>query len=253
MDLEKILFLDIETAPQTETFAQLDPTLQHLWEDKIEQMKNRTPERYSAEDTGETKYQEAGIFAEFGRIVCISVGIIYTKDGEYHLREKSFYDEDESSLLKNFATLLNKNYSKPDTYLCGHNSKEFDFPFIARRMLINGIKLPEILNVSNKKPWECRFLDTMDLWKFGDYKHFTTLKLLCAIFGIPTPKNDIDGSQVASVFYEEKNPERIAIYCEKDVLATVQVFLKMNSMQTIKEENIESVSGFNPQAVEKYK
>lgn len=253
MDIEKILFLDIETVPQTESFNQLDPTLQHLWEDKVDQMKKRTPERYSEEDNGETKYQEAGIFAEFGRIVCISVGIIYKKEEIFHLREKSFYGDNEVLILTQFADLLNRNYAKPDTYICGHNSKEFDFPFIARRMLINGIKLPNILDISNKKPWENRFLDTMDLWKFGDYKHFTTLKLLCAIFGIPTPKNDIDGSQVANVFYNEKNSERIAIYCEKDVLATVQVYLKMNGMETINPENIESASGFSPEAIEKYK
>lgn len=237
--IQKILFLDIETVPITASYSELDPTLAHLWDEKAEQMKKRIPERYDQESNGESMFHEAGIFAEFGRVVCISVGIIY-KDGEnLHLREKSFYGEDEKKILTEFADLLNKHYQGSDCYLCGHNSKEFDFPFIARRMLVHSIPLPEILNVSGKKPWECRFLDTMEMWKFGDYKHFTSLKLLCALFGIPTPKDDIDGSQVAGVFYNEKDYNRIAKYCEKDVLATAQVYLRMNGMETIKKENVE--------------
>jgi len=241
MQLEKILFLDIETAPQTESYSTMNETLAHLWEEKIEQMKNRLPERYPEECTAESKYQEAGIFAEFGRIVCISVGYIYYKDNQKHLREKSFYGTDEHQILIDFANLLNKAYADRYSYLCGHNSKEFDFPFIARRMLIHRIPLPEILNIANKKPWECQFLDTMDLWKFGDYKHYTSLKLLCAVFNIPTPKDDIDGSEVAGVFYEEKDYDRIAIYCEKDVLATVQVYLCMNGSEPIDAKNVEHV------------
>lgn len=235
-DLQRILFLDIETAPLTATYDEMDATLAHLWDEKTEQMKRRAPERYDEECSGESMFHEAGIFAEFGRIVCISVGFIHKGT---HLKEKSFYGTDEKRLLCEFADLLNGHYSDYGAYLCGHNAKEFDLPFIARRMLVHGIPLPEILNVAGKKPWECRFLDTMDLWKFGDYKHFTSLKLLCAIFGIPTPKDDIDGSQVASVFYDEKDYDRIAKYCEKDVLATAQVYLRMNGMETIKEENVE--------------
>ncbi|MCQ2216952.1 MAG: 3'-5' exonuclease [Paludibacteraceae bacterium] len=245
-NIKKILFLDIETAPLTASYAELDPVLAHLWDEKTEQMKKRAPERYDEGCSGETMFQEAGIFAEFGRVVCISVGIIYEVGNELHLKEKSFYGEDEKKLLTEFADLLNRHYNvvnaykdEENNYLCGHNSKEFDFPFIARRMLVHGIHLPEILNVGGKKPWECRFLDTMEMWKFGDYKHFTSLKLLCAIFGIPTPKDDIDGSQVAGVFYNEKDCDRIAKYCEKDVLATARVYLRMNGMESIKDENVE--------------
>lgn len=234
----KILFLDIETAPLTATLSEMDPTLAKLWNEKTEQMKSRAPERYGEDCTGETVFQEAGIFAEFGRIVCISVGFIAGESENMVLREKSFYGTDEKKLLSDFAALLNGYYQDANSYLCGHNSKEFDFPFIARRMLINGIALPNILNVAGKKPWETRFLDTMDMWKFGDYKHYTSLKLLCAIFGIPTPKDDIDGSQVANVYYNEKDYDRIAKYCEKDVLATVQVYLRMNGQETIKEGNV---------------
>lgn len=232
-ELNKILFFDIETAPQTATLAEMDPTLAHLWNDKVEQMKQRVPERYGDDCTGESKFQEAGIFAEFGRVVCISVGFIYEVDGVRHFKEKSFFGEDEHRILLDFASLLDKAYSSPCHYLCGHNSKEFDLPFVARRMLIHDIKLPDILNVAGKKPWEVRSLDTMEMWKFGDYKHFTSLKLLCAVFGIPTPKDDIDGSQVASVFYDDKDAQRIAVYCEKDVLATAQVYLRMVGEPTI--------------------
>lgn len=235
IDINKILFLDVETAPLKATYSELDPNLAQLWDEKTELMRKRAPERYGEECTGESMFHEAGIFAEFGRIVCISVGLIRGP----HLREKSFYGEDEKRLLTDFAALLNNYYSDYSSYLCGHNSKEFDIPFIARRMLVHGIPLPDILNVAGKKPWECRFIDTMDLWKFGDYKHFTSLKLLCAVFGIPTPKDDIDGSQVAGVFYNDKDYDRIAKYCEKDVLATVQVYLRMNGLETIKEENVE--------------
>lgn len=238
-ELNKILFFDIETAPQTATLAELDPILAHLWEDKVEQMKQRVPERYSADCTGESKFQEAGIFAEFGRVVCISVGYVRETDGVRHFKEKSFYGEDEKQILLDFASLLDKAYASPSHFLCGHNSKEFDLPFVARRMLIHGIKLPDVLNVAGKKPWEVRSLDTMEMWKFGDYKHFTSLKLLCAVFGIPTPKDDIDGSQVASVFYDEKDAKRIAVYCEKDVLATAQVYLRMVGETVIAPENVE--------------
>lgn len=226
-DLKNILFLDIETAPMTATLSELDPALAHLWEEKVEQMRRRVPERYTEDSTAESMYHEAGIFAEFGRVVCISVGFAYEEEGTLLFREKSFYGEDERQLLLDFADLLNHTYQTPSHYLCGHNAKEFDFPFIARRMLIHGIQLPEILNVAGRKPWEVRLLDTMDMWKFGDYKHYTSLKLLCAVFNIPTPKDDIDGSQVAGVFYEEKNVRRIATYCEKDVFATAQVYLRM--------------------------
>lgn len=242
MKPEKILFLDIETAPQTGSLNEMPEELACLWEEKVELLKKRIPERYPSECTAESRFQEAGIFAEFGRIVCISVGYIYYKNGASFFRVKSFYGEDEKQLLIDFSELIRRFCTDSTTNLCGHNIKEFDIPYMARRILIHGLSLPEILNVAGKKPWECKFLDTLEMWKFGDFKHYTSLKLLCAVFGIPTPKDDIDGSQIATVFYDEKNPERIASYCEKDVIATMQVFMKISGLQPIKEENIERVS-----------
>jgi DNA polymerase elongation subunit (family B) len=158
-----------------------------------------------------------------------------------HFRTKSFKGNDEKLILKDFAELLDKFCTSKEHTLCGHNIKEFDIPYICRRSLIHEITLPSILNISSKKPWEITFIDTLELWKFGDFKSFTSLKLLCAVFGIPTPKDDIDGSQVASVYYKEKNIDRIATYCQKDVIATAQVFLKMKSLPLINQQNIEYI------------
>lgn len=236
---EKILFLDIETVPSNGDFNELPKRLQELWETKVEKTRARMPDRYTEDQSIADIYMsDAAIFAEFGKVVCISVGYIYEVEGEAHFKLKSFYNDDEAVLLNNFASLLN-HWDKPDRTLCGHNIKEFDIPYIARRMLINGIQLPQILNIAGKKPWEVQFLDTLELWKFGDFKNFTSLNLLTAVFDIPTPKDDIDGSMVGKVYYETGDLKRIATYCEKDVLATAQVFLKIKGKDIIQEECIE--------------
>lgn len=236
--LDKILFLDIETVPQTFDYQSLPEEMAHLWEDKFANIKSR----YSEEATPEYAYLNgAGIFAEFGKIVCISVGFIFYKDKEKHFRLKSFVGDDEKKILNDFSAMLDHSFSGYENNLCGHNIKEFDVPYIARRTLVNGLPIPKMLSIAGKKPWEIHFIDTLDLWKFGDYKHYTSLKLLTTIFGIPSPKDDIDGSQVAQVFYEEKNIDRISFYCEKDVLATAQLFLKMNGEELISMENVERV------------
>ena len=228
----QILFLDIETVPSCAGFNDLSPLMQKLWEKKANYLIK------SEEETPSSIYQKAGIYAEFGKIICISAGFFTGNT----FRLKSFYGNDESEILNNFNELLNKSYNTPDKYLCAHNGKEFDYPYIARRMLINGIKLPEILNLAGKKPWEIKHLDTLELWKFGDYKHYTSLELLTTIFNIPTPKDDIDGSMVAEIYYKEKNIKRIAVYCEKDVVAVAQLYLKYKNQELIKDENIISVS-----------
>ena len=239
-DLPKIMFLDIETVPQQANLIDISEDLAHLWEEKYHLIQKRMPEKYSEETTAAEAFaNSAGIYAEFGKIVCISVGFIHFKGLEMHFRTKSFAGDDEKKLLTDFAQLLAKFCTSREHTLCGHNIKEFDIPYICRRMLINGIPLPSILQISGKKPWEIAFIDTLELWKFGDYKNYTSLKLLTAVFGIPTPKDDIDGSQVASVYYNEKNVQRIAVYCQKDVVATAQVFLKMQNIQAFKTENIE--------------
>ena len=242
-DLQKIMFLDIETVPQTSDYSELSSELAHIWEDKYSLLQKRMPEKYRDETTAAEAFNSsAGIYSEFGKIVCISVGFVHFQGVEMHFRTKSFAGDDERLLLIEFTHLIAKFCTTKEHTLCGHNIKEFDIPYICRRMLINGLTLPTIFQIAGKKPWEISFIDTLELWKFGDYKNYSSLKLLTAVFGIPTPKDDIDGSQVASVYYNEKNLKRIATYCQKDVLATAQVFLRMNGFDLIKEDNIEHVS-----------
>jgi len=231
LNLSKVLFLDIETVPQTYNYNDLDDSTKYLWEKK---------NAYHLKDGGspEDIYERAGILAEFGKIVCISVGFATTEGGFQLIRTKSYFGEDEKILLQEFCELLNNHYTYPDQLLCAHNGKEFDFPYICRRLLINGMKIPRILNMAGKKPWEIKHIDTMELWKFGDYKNYTSLELLTHVFDIPTPKDDIDGSQVAAVFYEAKDVERIAKYCEKDVVATIQLLLRYLGDPLVIEENI---------------
>ena len=241
-ELQKIMFLDIETVPQTSDFSELPDDLAHLWEDKFNLIHKRMPEKYSEETTAAEGFNtSAGIYSEFGKIVCISVGFIFFQGETMHFRTKSFSGDDEKLILTEFTELIHKFCTTKEHTLCGHNIKEFDIPYICRRMLINGLKLPTILNISGKKPWEISFIDTLELWKFGDYKNYTALKLLTAVFGIPTPKDDIDGSQVAEVYYKEKNVSRIALYCQKDVVATAQVFLRLNGLELIDNQNIQFI------------
>lgn len=232
LDLKNVLVLDIETVPQFSTYEHLNETWKQLWTHK---MKNYIKDNVTAADT----YERAGIYAEFGKIICISAGAFYIEKDEFKFRLKSFYGDDEKVLLQEFSGMLNKNYYKEEHTICGHNAKEFDFPYIARRCLINGIPIPSILDNSGKKPWEVKLLDTMDLWKFGDYKSYTSLKLLAALFGISSPKDDIDGSQVGNIYWQENNLERIKIYCQKDVVTVAQILLKFKGMELLKEESVD--------------
>jgi DNA polymerase elongation subunit (family B) len=241
-DLTKIMFLDIETVPAKADFSELSVELAHLWEEKYNLIQKRIPEKYSEETSAAQAFaQSAGIYSEFGKIVCISVGFIHYKGPEMFFRTKSFAGDDEVKLLSDFASLLARFCTSREHTLCGHNIKEFDIPYICRRMVIHGIALPSVLNISGKKPWEIQFIDTLELWKFGDYKNYTSLKLLTAVFGIPTPKDDIDGSQVAAVYYGENNIQRIALYCQKDVVATARVFLRMQGEKYFGDENVEFI------------
>lgn len=228
--LENILFLDIETVPFEENFHSLDDEMKLLWEQKTQYQRRD-------EYTPEAFYDRAGIWAEFGKIITVSAGYFVLKNDMRTFRVTSFFGE-EKQLLLDFANLLNNHFGRPQHILCGHNAKEFDIPFLARRMIINQVQLPEKLNLFGKKPWEVPHLDTLELWKFGDYKHFTSLKLLTKILGIPSSKGDIDGSQVAHVYYVEKDIDRIITYCEKDVIAVAQVFLKMRREEILVEDEI---------------
>ena len=227
IDTSKILFLDIETVPQVYRFQELNETSKSLWSKKTKYLQEK--DQLSAEEV----YEKAGIYAEFGKIICISVGFLIQAKGEMQIRLKSFSSLNEKKLLQGFIDLLNTHYNHNSYILCAHNGKEFDFPYISRRLLVNEMKLPILLNNAGKKPWEINNIDTLELWKFGDYKHYTSLELLTNIFNIPTPKDDIDGSQVAKIFYEDKDIDRIINYCEKDVVATIQLFQKYRGQDLI--------------------
>lgn len=233
IDYSKILFFDIETVPLSYHFEDMDDMGKELWDKKSKFLQER--DGLTTEET----YEKAGIYAEFSKVVCISMGFITQKEGEEQVRIKSIFSKDEKELLQEFKDLLDSYYSSPEFMLCAHNGKEFDIPFLCRRILINEMKLPFLLNIAGKKPWEIKHIDTMELWKFGDFKNYTSLNLLTYVFNIPTPKDDMDGSMVAKVFYEEDNLERIVTYCEKDVVATIQLFRKYEGKPLIDEEFIQ--------------
>ena len=231
--LPNILFLDIETVPQNEFFGDLVEETQELYAEKTQyQRKDEiTPDEF---------YERAGIWAEFGKIICISVGYFIIRNAERQFRTKSIIG-DEKELLEEFNNLINTHFSNPAFVFCGHNIKEFDIPYLCRRMLINGIQIPEKLQLFGRKPWEIPHLDTLELWKFGDYKHYTSLKLLTHVLGIPSPKEDIDGSEVRNVYYNEKDINRISKYCERDVIAVAQVLLRLRNEAILSEDEIFSV------------
>jgi 3'-5' exonuclease len=233
MNFNCILFLDIETVSQYETYNHLPDDWKALWDLKASIL-NRNKEQ----ETPESVYERAGIYAEFGKIICISCGYLQGQADARKLVIKSFADEDEKKLLRAFAEML-KNWSgDAEKFLCAHNGKEFDYPYICRRMIINGVGIPEILKIAGRKPWEVRHLDTMEFWKFGDYKNYTSLKLLARVLDIPSPKDDIDGAMVNDVYWNEKNVERIVHYCQKDVVTLAQVLLRFHCEPLIKQENI---------------
>lgn len=233
INLEHILFIDIETVPQYRDYDDMEDAAKELWEQKS---------RYQRQEnfTAKEFYDRAGIWAEFGKIVCISAGYFVFKGDVRNFRVTSFFGG-EVKILKDFRNLLDTHFNKAYHILCAHNGKEFDFPYIARRMIINGIDLPSKLDLFGKKPWEVPHLDTMELWKFGDYKTFTSLKLMAYVLGIPSPKDDIDGSEVRSVFYEEGDIDRIVAYCEKDTVAVAQILLKLRNEDILGASEILSV------------
>jgi 3'-5' exonuclease len=232
--LANILFLDIETVPQQPDYNSLPDDWKELWNTKSVSLL-----KYHEEETKESLYPRAGIYAEFGKIVCISCGVIQGSGGQKKITLKSFFGDDEKLLLAEFIEMLKKWTVGEPKFLCAHNGKEFDFPYLCRRFIINDLPIPSLLNISGKKPWEVNHLDTLELWKFGDFKSYTSLNLLAHTLGIPTPKDDIDGSKVWEVYWKEKNLQRIVTYCQKDVVTVAQVLMRMQGEPLIKEENIE--------------
>ncbi|MEO8512325.1 MAG: 3'-5' exonuclease [Ignavibacteria bacterium] len=231
INLKNVLVLDIETVPQYATYDEVPDIWKELWKKKMQRdiKDGLTPDGL---------YQRAGIYAEFGKIICICAGYFFETGDGLQFKVKAFYGDDEKKLLMEFSDAVNKGFSTDEHLLCGHNSKEFDFPYIARRCLINGLPIPYLLDNAGKKPWEVQLIDTMDMWKFGDYKNFTSLNLLAAVFGIESPKDDIDGSQVWSTYWIDKDLERIKNYCMKDVVTDAQLLLKFKGMDLLKPENI---------------
>jgi 3'-5' exonuclease len=231
---ENILFLDIETVPMTSNYEELPDPFKKLWNKKAEQLLKNDKGTDGEKKSSAEIFQRAGIYAEFGKIICISTGILRNQ----LLWIKSYYGEEEKELLLEFSEMLEKANEKQFRFLCAHNGKEFDYPFLIRRMLVNGVQVPPILDLSGKKPWEVNHFDTMELWKFGDYKNYTSLELLAALFGITTPKDDIDGSDVARVYWEEHDLPRIVTYCHKDVKTIVNLFLRFQGKPVIQENQV---------------
>jgi DNA polymerase elongation subunit (family B) len=235
IDLKKLLVIDIETVPQYAGYNELPQAWKELWAKK---MQRELKEGLTADGL----YQRAGIYAEFGKIICICAGFFYEEGNTLSFKVKAFYGDDEKQLLSGFNELLNKSYNTPEHVLCGHNSREFDFPYIARRCLVNDLPIPPVLDNAGKKPWEVQHIDTLDLWKFGDYKSFSSLDLLAAVFGIESPKGDMDGSMVWSAYWIDKNIERIKTYCMKDVVTVAQLLLKFKGMDLLKKENVSFIN-----------
>jgi 3'-5' exonuclease len=235
--IQNILFLDIETVPQYSSFSEVPDEWKDLWSRKAEALlRNRENE------TVETIYERAGIYAEFGKIICISCGVIQGSGEQKKIVLKSFYGEEEKLVLYEFSEMLRKWAIDTQKCLCAHNGKEFDFPYLCRRLIINNMPIPPVLSTAGKKPWEVNHIDTMELWKFGDFKNYTSLNLLAYALGIPTPKDDIDGSMVGEVYWSAKSPEerdkslkRIAEYCQKDVVTAAQVYLRLQGESKIRE------------------
>ena len=242
-EINQILFLDIETVSEKPDYDSLSEDFKELWKIKCRSILKQYEEPVEEEAARQLYPEKAGIFAEFGKIICISVGILYKKEEQLNVRLKSFADEDEKVLIQSFFGLVGQKFNNPlKNGFCGHNIKEFDIPYICRRAVINQVALPDVFQLSGKKPWESKHLiDTMEMWSFGDRKNYTSLKLLAAVLGFPSPKDDIDGSEVGRVFWEDGQLSRIASYCEKDVLATIQLYLRYNYLPILEEEQVEFV------------
>jgi DNA polymerase elongation subunit (family B) len=224
-NIPQILFIDIETVSLAKNFDSLPEALQKHWKRKAETLDKETEPSKLFSDRG-------AIYAEFGKVIVIGVGFFHFVEGEQKMqfRCKAFSGDDEKEVLSAFAQFLQKTRHQ---FLCAHNGKEFDFPYLCRRMVVQGIQLPSILDISGKKPWEVAHFDTLELWKFGDRKSYTSLDLMAAVLDVPGSKDDIDGSQVGAIYYNENDLNRIAVYCKKDVVTLAQVFLRLNGHQPL--------------------
>lgn len=240
--LPNTLFIDIETATTAATYADLSERLQPLWAKKCRSLSRNND--LTEEETAAMFIDRGAIYSEFAKVVCVSVGYLIGKSPDKKLRLKSFYGHEEQAVLQDLSDMLERHFNDLNKHcICGHNIKEFDIPFICRRMVINGVKIPTILDVAGRKPWEVgHLIDTMQLWKFGDYKNFTSLNLLTAIMDIPSPKDDIDGSEVGRVYHQENDLPRIVKYCEKDVITVAQLALRWAGRDLLQDYETESTT-----------
>ena len=233
MPLENFLIIDIETVSEQKNFESLQEDWQKLWEDKVH---HSLPENITA---GEYYPQRAGVMAEFSKVICISMAYFKKEGNQYLLRVKSVAGHDEKELLQNFVATINQMEAIHNRWsFTGHNIKEFDIPFLCRRLLINGLPIPLYLDFQNMKPWETNMVDTFQYWRFGDYKNYTSLKLLAAALNVPSPKDDIDGSMVGDVYWKENNLERIVIYCQKDVATVANIILRFKGLPLLKDDQV---------------
>jgi DNA polymerase elongation subunit (family B) len=239
--LQNILFLDVETVSQRREFDELDSHGKHLWQQKIGFMARRDEHPWTDVDYAQSYKERAAIYAEFGKVIVISAGTIAPLDDDaYFLRIQSFSGHDEAEVLKGFAAFLQRYFHDQNLHiLCGHNIREFDIPYLCRRMAVHGIELPSLINISGKKPWEVKYIvDTLELWKFGDLKNFTSLDLLAFTLGIPSPKDQMDGSMVGSTYWEQNELDQIRQYCERDVETVARIYLRLNNLPFLAEEQV---------------
>lgn len=238
--LNHILFLDVETVSQHPTFDLLEERTRSLWQQKIGFMARRDDHEWQEADYAQTYVDKAAIYAEFGKVIVISAGIIHQQENVPALRIKSFYGHDEAEVLMQFASVLDRNFNDPNLHiLCGHNIREFDIPYLCRRMTAHQIPLPVLFNITGKKPWEVKYIaDTLELWKFGDHKNYTSLDLLSHTLGIASPKDEMDGSLVGKYYWEQQALEEIKKYCEKDVVTVAQVYLRLLNLPLLSEEQV---------------
>ena len=232
--LKNLLFLDIETVSCVPGYQGLDEQLRLLWDKKAAVLGATEPQAIS-----ELFFEKAAIYAEFGKVVAIGLGYITFDDHEEPmLHIKGLSNHDEKALLQTLWEFLEAKCQQASWRLCAHNGKEFDFPYLCRRMLVHGIPLPQVLNIAGKKPWEVNHLDTMEMWKFGDKKSFTSLDLLAALFKVKSSKGLMDGSKVNHCYYVDNDLDKITAYCMQDVVVTAQIFLNLHCWGAIKPENV---------------
>lgn len=239
--MQHILFLDVETVSQLHGFEEMNDHGRSLWMQKIGFMARRDDREWEDEDYAKSYKDRAAIYAEFGKVIVISAGIItHANDNIPTLRIRSFYGHDEKEVLESFAAVMNKNFNDPNTHiLCGHNIREFDLPYLCRRFSVHGVPLPNLFNIAGKKPWEIKYVcDTLEQWKYGDHKNYTSLDLLAYTLGIDSPKENLDGSKVGNCYWEEKDLEKIKQYCERDVVTVAQVYLRLQNLSLLQESQI---------------